>query len=111
MVRLVADAPSPILQSVLRSAIEATGATQGWLLETDGNELVVRATVGADAHLLGTRVPLDAGFAGYVASSLKLLTNEPLRRTMGRRGRRVARERFSADEMVESYVKVYESLR
>ena len=26
MVRLVADAPSPILQSVLRSAIEATGA-------------------------------------------------------------------------------------
>lgn len=49
--------------------------------------------------------------AGYVASSLKLLQNEPLRRTMGRRGRRVARERFSADEMVQRYVKVYESLR
>jgi N-acetyl-alpha-D-glucosaminyl L-malate synthase BshA len=49
--------------------------------------------------------------AGYVSSALKLLTNEPLRRTMGRRGRRVARERFSADEMVARYVQVYESLR
>jgi N-acetyl-alpha-D-glucosaminyl L-malate synthase BshA len=49
--------------------------------------------------------------AGYVASALRLLTNEPLRRTLGRRGRRVARERFTADEMVGRYVKVYESLR
>jgi N-acetyl-alpha-D-glucosaminyl L-malate synthase BshA len=49
--------------------------------------------------------------AGYVNSALKLLGNEPLRRTMGRRGRRVARERFTADEMVGRYVQVYESLR
>jgi len=49
--------------------------------------------------------------AGYVSSALKLLTHEPLRRTMGRRGRRVARERFTADEMVARYVRVYESLR
>lgn len=49
--------------------------------------------------------------AGYVGSALKLLGNEPLRRTMGRRGRRVARERFTADEMVGRYVQVYESLR
>lgn len=49
--------------------------------------------------------------AGYVESVLKLLGNERLRRTMGRRGRRVARERFSAEEMVQEYVKVYESLR
>lgn len=48
---------------------------------------------------------------GYVESSLKLLTNEPLRRTMGRRGRKVARERFTAEEMVQNYVRVYESLR
>ena len=48
---------------------------------------------------------------GHVASVLKLLRNETLRRTMGRRGRRVAKERFSADEMVERYVQVYESLR
>ncbi len=49
--------------------------------------------------------------AGFVNSTLKLLTNEPLRRTMGRRGRRVARERFTADEMVGHYMRVYESLR
>ncbi len=49
--------------------------------------------------------------AGFVGSALKLLGNESLRRTMGRRGRRVARERFSADEMVARYVRVYESLR
>jgi N-acetyl-alpha-D-glucosaminyl L-malate synthase BshA len=49
--------------------------------------------------------------SGYVDSALKLLTHEPLRRTMGRRGRRVARERFTADEMVGRYVRVYESLR
>lgn len=48
---------------------------------------------------------------GYVESSLKLLGNERLRRAMGRRGRRVARERFSAEEMVQEYVKVYDSLR
>jgi N-acetyl-alpha-D-glucosaminyl L-malate synthase BshA len=33
--------------------------------------------------------------AGFVASSLKLLGNESLRRSMGRRARKVARERFS----------------
>ena len=49
--------------------------------------------------------------SGFVGSVLKLLTNEPLRRTMGRRGRRVARERFSADEMVSRYIRVYDSLR
>ncbi len=49
--------------------------------------------------------------AGYTNSVLKLLTNENLRRTMGRRGRRVAIDRFGADAMIEQYVKVYESLR
>ena len=49
--------------------------------------------------------------AGYVESSLKLLGNERLRRTMGRRGRRIARDRFGADEKVQEYVRVYESLR
>ena len=52
-----------------------------------------------------------AHVAGYTASVLKLLTNDTLRRTMGRRGRRVAIQRFSAEEMIERYVKVYESLR
>jgi N-acetyl-alpha-D-glucosaminyl L-malate synthase BshA len=49
--------------------------------------------------------------AGLVASVLKLLENEPLRRTMGRRARRVARQRFSVDEMIGRYVRVYDSLR
>jgi glycosyltransferase involved in cell wall biosynthesis len=49
--------------------------------------------------------------AGYTSSVLKLLTNENLRRTMGRRGRRVAIEKFGAEAMIEQYVKVYESLR
>ncbi len=49
--------------------------------------------------------------AGFVASTLRLLTNERLRRTMGRRARRAARERFSVDEMVDRYIRVYDSLR
>jgi L-malate glycosyltransferase len=47
---------------------------------------------------------------GFVQSVLKLLTNEPLRRAMGRRARREARRRFSAEEMVGRYIRVYESL-
>jgi N-acetyl-alpha-D-glucosaminyl L-malate synthase BshA len=49
--------------------------------------------------------------AGFVTSSLRLLGNESLRRSMGRRARRAARERFSVEEMVGRYVRVYDSLR
>jgi len=49
--------------------------------------------------------------AGFVSSVLKLLQNERLRRAMGRRARRVAKERFSVDEMVGRYLRVYDSLR
>ena len=48
---------------------------------------------------------------GYVGSVLKLLTNEKLRRAMGRRARLVARERFDVDDMVDRYIQVYDSLR
>jgi N-acetyl-alpha-D-glucosaminyl L-malate synthase BshA len=48
---------------------------------------------------------------GFVASVLKLLKNETLRRRMGRKARRVARRKFNADDMVDRYVQVYESLR
>jgi len=51
-----------------------------------------------------------AHVGGFVQSVMKLLTNEPLRRAMGRRARREARQRFSAEEMVGRYVQVYESL-
>ncbi len=49
--------------------------------------------------------------AGFVTSVLRLLGNERERRAMGRRARRVARERFSVDEMVGRYMRVYDSLR
>jgi len=48
---------------------------------------------------------------GFVSSVLRLLGDESLRRAMGRRARRVARERFSADEMVARYIGVYDSMR
>jgi N-acetyl-alpha-D-glucosaminyl L-malate synthase BshA len=48
---------------------------------------------------------------GCVGSVLKLLGNEKLRRTMGRRARRIARERFDVDDMVDRYIQVYDSLR
>jgi glycosyltransferase involved in cell wall biosynthesis len=48
---------------------------------------------------------------GFVGSVLKLLTQDGVRRAMGRRGRKIARERFSVDEMVDRYVRVYDSLR
>ena len=48
---------------------------------------------------------------GFVSSVLRLLGNDRLRRTMGRRGRRVARERFGVDQIVDQYVRVYDSLR
>jgi len=48
---------------------------------------------------------------GFVSSVLKLLAQEPLRRRMGRAGRKVARQRFTADEMVGRYLDVYESFR
>jgi N-acetyl-alpha-D-glucosaminyl L-malate synthase BshA len=52
-----------------------------------------------------------AHVGGFVASVLKLLTNETLRRSMGRRGRKRAREHFDVNEMVDRYIRVYDSLR
>jgi N-acetyl-alpha-D-glucosaminyl L-malate synthase BshA len=52
-----------------------------------------------------------ADVQGYVGSVLELLTHEKLRRAMGRRARRIARERFHVDDMVDRYIQVYDSLR
>jgi glycosyltransferase involved in cell wall biosynthesis len=52
-----------------------------------------------------------ADVQGYVGSVLELLTHEKLRRAMGRRARRIARERFNVDDMVDRYIQVYDSLR
>lgn len=76
---------------------------------------VVASTVGGLPEVVEHGVTgylHDPGaIGGFVSSVLRLLTHEPLRRAMGRAGRRVARERFSVDEMVDRYVRVYESLR
>jgi len=48
---------------------------------------------------------------GFVSSVLRLLNSERLRRSMGRRGRQVARQKFDVNDMVDRYIKVYESLR
>jgi N-acetyl-alpha-D-glucosaminyl L-malate synthase BshA len=48
---------------------------------------------------------------GFVSSVLRLFTDDRLRHSMGRRARRVAKERFSVDEMVDRYIAVYDSLR
>jgi N-acetyl-alpha-D-glucosaminyl L-malate synthase BshA len=54
----------------------------------------------------------DSGHVdGMVSSVLRLLGNESLRRSIGQRARRVARERFNVDDMVTRYVNVYDSLR
>ncbi len=52
-----------------------------------------------------------APVAGFVNSVLKLFGDEPLRRSMGRAGRRRAREKFDENDMIDRYVKVYDSLR
>jgi len=54
----------------------------------------------------------DSGhIEGFVSSVLRLLTDEKLRRTMGRRARREARARFNVDDVVTRYIQVYDSLR
>ena len=52
-----------------------------------------------------------ADVPGFVGSVLRLLTDEKLRRAMGRRARRVARARFDVDDMVDRYIQVYDSIR
>ena len=61
----------------------------------------------------GGDIPVVAGLeaaAAFEPDSL-LLGNDKLRRAMGRRARRVAIERFGAEEMIGRYIQVYESLR
>ena len=48
---------------------------------------------------------------GFVSSVLRLLGNDRLRRSMCRRGRQVPREPFNVDEIVDQYIRVYDSLR
>ncbi|HUI49668.1 MAG TPA: GAF domain-containing protein [Acidimicrobiia bacterium] len=65
----MAGSPDPVLQSVLDAALDATGATRGWVLAIDDDALALCAIAGAGADLLGHRVGVNSGFAGFVASS------------------------------------------
>jgi GAF domain-containing protein len=62
-------APNAPLQALVRAAVEATGATAGWLLARERDELVVRAAHAEHSgRLIGVRVPFT-GTAGFVVSS------------------------------------------
>lgn len=70
----------PVLHAILRSAVEATGAADGWLVAVDdaADELVVVSTVGDNARrLLGVTVNEDEGFAGFVVGTGQPLAIEP----------------------------------
>jgi GAF domain-containing protein len=57
-----------VLQSILGSAAEITGATRGWIVVPRDGLLEVVAAVG-DGELIGARVAADAGTAAYVLAS------------------------------------------
>jgi GAF domain-containing protein len=61
----------PLLHTIVRSAVDATGAARGWLLAADGADLRVVAAhpYETTATLRGVRVPAGSGVAGYSVSS------------------------------------------
>jgi sigma-B regulation protein RsbU (phosphoserine phosphatase) len=60
----------PVLQSIIRAAMDASAAAHGWLLALDGETLRVVAAAGGDAgRLIGAMLPARAGTAGYVVAS------------------------------------------
>lgn len=59
-----------VLQAIVRSAVDGTGASQGWMLRVDAATLRVAAAAGADApRLLGVDIPAGRGTAGFVIES------------------------------------------
>jgi GAF domain-containing protein len=64
--------PDPVVRAALDAALQATGASAGWVLSVDGQtrRLQAVAVVGPiGTALLGMHVGLTAGTAGYVATS------------------------------------------
>lgn len=69
---------NPVLDAVLRSAAEATGATAGWLVGVDGRELVVMSATGSvGVQLVGRRIPSGMGAVGYAVASGQPLALTP----------------------------------
>lgn len=61
---------SPTLQAIIEWAVKGTGATQGWLLAVEGQELVVAAAAGGErpGAQVGRRLT-PTGAAGFAAGS------------------------------------------
>lgn len=67
-----------VLQAIMRAAVEATAATQGWIAGTAAGRLVVVAAAGLDAgRLPGVTFPPGVGSAGFVIDSGHPLTMAP----------------------------------
>jgi GAF domain-containing protein len=61
---------NPVLQAIVTAALDATGATVGWVVALEGDTLRAVGAAGDNAgRLLGARMPAATGTAGYVVSS------------------------------------------
>ena len=58
------------LAALVQVAVDATGATQGWIVALEGDQLrVVAAAGGQPGDLVGSVVPEGAGTCGFVVAS------------------------------------------
>jgi GAF domain-containing protein len=78
---MAAPRPRPTLTAVVTAAVDATGATAGWILEHRDGELVVVAAHGGStewaASLLGRRTGGAAGTASLVVQSGQPVALQP----------------------------------
>jgi GAF domain-containing protein len=66
----VAAVVRPVLQSIVRSALEATAATDGWIVSSLDEVLYIAAAAGPTAdRLLGRQITNVAGSATFVIGS------------------------------------------
>lgn len=70
----------PLLHTIVRSAVDGTGAARGWLLAVDGDDLglVAAHPYEATGPQPGAKVPAGSGVAGYVVSSGQPLALSPV---------------------------------
>ncbi|MBI2705658.1 MAG: GAF domain-containing protein [Actinobacteria bacterium] len=82
--------PHRTVQVVCESAVEATGATLGWLGVLDGGAVAIVAAAGgepsAPAALVGRNVPRDVGSVGYVLQSGQPMAVQPAGKPGGDHG-------------------------
>jgi GAF domain-containing protein len=69
---------NPVLQVLLETAVDATGAGQGWIVAVDGDELrVVNAKGHAGSAMVGSTLPAGSGSVGFVVASGQPLALTP----------------------------------